>query len=194
MKALLFNPFSKYSDRTLILLGILFSLIGSILGYFFNARFDGVLDLHFVENVKVYVPFLDILINTLATTLFLFIVGKYINKKTRLIDILTLNLLAKFPVYILTLTNIGNCIYNISTRIIQFVNPAKINQLVISDIVVMLLFAMLSLLFLVWFVLLLFNGFKTATNAKETKHSLLFVFGLLAAEILSKSIIYLIQY
>jgi len=194
MKALFFNPFSKYSDRTLILLGMLFSLIGSILGYFFNTRFDGVLDLHFVENVKFYEPFLDIFINTFATTLFLFIVGKYINKKTRLIDILNLSLIAKLPIYLLTLTNIGNCIYSISSRIIQFVNPAKINQLLISDIVVMLLFAMLSLLFLVWFVLLLFNGFKTATNAKETKHSLLFIFGLLAAEILSKSIIYLIQY
>ena len=193
MKALFFNPFSKYSDRTLIFSGILFSLIGGILGYLFNARYDGVLDLHFVEKVKLYEPFLDIFINTFASTLFLFIVGKYINKKTRFIDILNLSLIAKLPIYLLTLTNIGNCIYTISSRIIQFVDPAKIDQLVISDIVIMLLFAMLSILFLVWFVVILFNGFKTATNAKETKHTLLFVFGLLAAEILSKSIIYLIQ-
>lgn len=192
MKELFFNPFSKFSDRVSIFLGILISLTGGILGYLLNARFDGILDLHFVENVKLYEPFLDILINTFSTTLFLFIVGKYINKKTRFIDILMVSLISKLPMYLLTLTNIGNGIYTITSRIVQFVNPAKIEQLAISDIVILLLFAMLSLLFLVWFVIMLFNGFKTATNAKETKHNLFFVFGLLAAEILSKSIIYLI--
>lgn len=194
MKSIFFNPFSKYSDRTLIFLGILFYLIGGALGSIFHARYDGIFDLHFVENVKLYEPFLDILINTFATTFFLFIVGKYINKKTRLIDVLNLSLIAKFPIYLLTLTNTNNCIYTITSRMIQLVNPGKIDQLVVSDIIIMLLFTMLSLLFLVWFVIILFNGFKTATNAKATKHTLLFVFALLAAEILSKAIIYLIQY
>ncbi len=54
MKILLFKPFEKYSEKTLLLLGVIFTLIGSFVAYVFNIRFDGVIDVHIVPNTLFY--------------------------------------------------------------------------------------------------------------------------------------------
>ncbi|TDE45997.1 hypothetical protein E0I26_04735 [Flavobacterium rhamnosiphilum] len=189
MKTLLFNPFEKYSDRTLIAFGLLFSLIGGYLGFVFNARFDGVIDLHFVEKVSVYQPLFDIAIDIFCSSILLFSVGKLINNKTRFIDILSVSMIARIPFYFLSFFNINNLMYNISKRILSMIAPEKIHNFVITDIPVLLVVSMTTILFLIWLIVLLYNGFKVATNAKETKHTLFFIGALIFAEILSKILI-----
>ena len=63
MKHILFNPFEKYPDRVLIPFGLFFSVVGIIFGYIFNARYDGIIDLHFVEKVNIYQPIFEICVN-----------------------------------------------------------------------------------------------------------------------------------
>ncbi|MFV5692389.1 hypothetical protein ACM55K_10240 [Flavobacterium sp. LT1R49] len=189
MRTLLFNPFEKYSERILIIVGLAFTVIGGYLGFVFNARFDGVIDLHFVEKVSLYQPILEIGINILSTTVLLFIVGKIINPKTRIIDIFLTSMIARIPYYIVTFFNSNNKAYTISQGILNLVKSNKTNILSSTDIFYLLLMSFAIIASLIWFIALLFNGFKTAVNAKETKHILLFIAAIVAAEIISKIII-----
>lgn len=189
MKALIFNPFEKISEKKLLLIGIASMLVGAALGYLFNARFDGVFDLHFEKNTSYFSALLDILISVATTCLLLLAVGKYTNSKTRLIDIFNACSIAKIPFYVLTLFNINNWIYYSSSKLVESLQHNLMKMPSLSEFVPVLLFSLLTILGLVLSVHLLFNGYKVATNAKGTKSIGLFVVALFLAEIFSKIII-----
>jgi len=190
MKTVLFNPFEKYAENKLLLFGLLITLIGSYLGYVFEGRFDGIVDLHFPGSA-LFEPLMDNIINITLLFLALFLLGKYINPKTRAVDILTPVMLARLPFYLLTFSNYGNYNADLGKKIlasIDFQNPQNVPDLHSSDMAIMLLLAGISILFLIWFVILLFNGFKVATNSRGIKNNLLFAGAIILAEILSKII------
>ena len=190
MKILLFKPFEKYSEKTLLLVGILFTLLGSFFGYVFNIRFDGVIDVHIVTNSLPYQALLDNLVNIFCLVLFLYISSKYINKKTRLIDIVNAALVARAPFYLLPFFNINGVIQKASDDVIQFANPELISQISSSNLCILIVFGIIAILFLVWYISLLFNGIKVASNAKGKTPIILFIISLLLAEILSKFLIF----
>lgn len=196
MKKLLLNPFEKFSETKLLLFGIAITLIGSYLGFVFNGRFDGAIDLHFSDEVTLPQPFIDNAINVFSISISLFFFGRIINKKTRFIDILIPSLVARLPFYFLPFTNINNFMVTFSNEIIGNLDIKNSVNFHIEtfDLIAILLFAIVSIGFLVWFVILLFNGFKIATNCKTPNHTLLFVFGIILAEILSKILIYFLNY
>ncbi len=183
----LFNPYIRFSERQLIITGILSLLIGSLLGYTFHARFDGVFDLHFVEKVALKQPFIDNVIVIGSLFLCLLAVGKYTNKKTRSIDILALSLISRIPTYLLVLVNANDFMYTVSNTILQQFQNGNLN-IVPADLTIIVVFTLLSIAELVWMITLLYNGFKVATNAKKLRSVVLFIVALIAAEILSKLI------
>jgi hypothetical protein len=190
MKILLFKPFEKYSEKTLLLVGILFTLLGSFFGYVFNIRFDGVIDVHIVTNSLPYQALLDNLVNIFCLVLFLYISSKYINKKTRGIDIINTALVARAPFYLMPFFNINGVIQKASDDVIQFANPELISQISSSNLCILIVFGIIAILFLVWYISLLFNGIKVASNAKGKTPIILFIISLLLAEILSKFLIF----
>jgi hypothetical protein len=190
MKILLFKPFEKYSEKTLLLVGILFTLLGSFFAYVFNTRFDGVIDVHIVTNSLPYQALLDNLVNIFCLVLFLYISSKYINKKTRLIDIINTALVARAPFYLMPFFNINGVIQKASDDVIQFANPELISQISSSNLCILIVFGIIAILFLVWYISLLFNGIKVASNAKGKTPIILFIISLLLAEILSKFLIF----
>jgi hypothetical protein len=189
MKDLIFNPFEKISDKKLLIIGIASILIGYILGYLFNARYDGVFDLHFEKNTSYFTALLDIMISVSITCLLLLAIGKYTNTKTRFIDIFNTCTIAKIPFYVLTLFNINNWIYHSSAKLVESLQHNLMKMPSLAEFVPVLLFSLLTILGLVLSVILLFNGYKVATNAKGTKSIGLFVVALFLAEIFSKIII-----
>lgn len=190
MKKLLLNPFEKYSELQLLVFGIILTITGSVLAFYCNARFDGVIDLHFSEGVTLWDPFIDNAINIVSLFIFLFILGLLINTKTRIIDIVTTILIARAPFYLLSLVNCTN----IMVRIQSNIDPANLYNITFSasELVILIIFSLVSILFLVWFVALLYNGFKTASNIKLTSHKVMFAIAILLAEILSKVILYIL--
>jgi hypothetical protein len=190
MKLLLFKPFEKYSEKTLLSVGVIFTLIGSFAAYTFNVRFDGVFDVHIISNTLFYQALLDNLVNIFCLIIFLYLSTKYINRKTRLIDILTTSMVARVPFYLLPFLNINGVIEKASEDIIQFANPELISQISSSNLLIIIVFGVITILFLVWYVSLLFNGFKVASNAKGKISIILFILSLLFAEILSKFLIF----
>ena len=185
----IYNPFEIFSENQLLIFGILFLVIGSFLGFLFNGRFDGVLDLHFVEFADFYEVLLDNLINTMVLTILLFLLGLFINPKTRIIDLLNTALIARIPFYILPFFNINNYMNRITDAMMDLVASNNLEAIAVTDTIFMAIFGILALATMVWFAILLWNGFKIATNAKGIKTIVLFIVIVLLAEIASKHLI-----
>jgi len=190
MKTILFRPFERYSEKTLVIVGVAFTLIGSLLGAVFQGRFDGVLDMHFVPSTSFYQVLIDNVINIFCLVLFLFLSAKYINNKTRLIDILTAAMVARIPYYFMVFGNINNTMSKASEEIMQLVNPEMIEQVGTSSLLLVIGFGLISIVFLIWYIALLYNGFKVASNAKGNTPIVLFILSILLAEVLSKVLIH----
>ena len=196
MKKVLFNPFEQFSERPLILFGISVTILLSMTGAFFNARFDGVIDLHFSTPTFFINTLTDNAINIVILSLALFTLGKYRNNKTRFVDVFTASLIARIPYYILPFFNWNNTVLVESEKLLkQFmtVQPGVAPQFETTNMLVLVLFAGFSLLFLAWFIYLLYQGYKVATNAKGGIEIILFGVTILIAEVFSKIIFYLIN-
>jgi len=186
---LLYNPFERFQERSLILVGIIALVIGAFLAFYFQARYDGVLDLHFGYSVKLWQAFADQAVNIICLLICLGVVAFYINKRTRIIDILAVCLFARLPYYVLSIFNVNGVMVKISEKILE--NPMAITtgNIAMSHLLLLLVFSGLSLLAIIWQLILLYNGIKVASNAKGTIYSILFVIAIVVAEILSKLLI-----
>lgn len=189
MIKLLFNPFEKYSEKTLVTFGIITTIIGILLGLVFNGIYDGILDMHPVKDISISEIIYSLFTNFLIIGIILFVLGKFINPKTRLIDVLSTILSAKIPLYLLTITNINGFNYNLGLEIQSKFIQNQMNNFSVLLLSKLILITILSLIVMVWTISLLYNGFKTATNLKSNKHILLFIISLIIAEVISKMVI-----
>lgn len=195
-KALL-DPFERYAEKTLLTAGFAAMLAGSLLAYLFNGRYDGVLDLHFFRQVEWIEPFADNIINTACLLLPLFIAGRIINGRTRVVDVLAAILIARIPYYILPVFNANNYLSNMTDRLLQQLGEkSAVPGLAAADldisflgVAVILIFALVSIVAMIWMIVILFRGFRTATNLKTNGHKVLFALAIIVAEMLSKIII-----
>lgn len=196
MKQLLFNPFEKFSERPLILFGIAATILLSMTSAYFNARFDGVLDLHFSSNAFFLNTLTDNALNVAVLSIALFTLGKIRNTKTRFVDIFSASLISRIPYYFLPFLNWNNIILIETEKVLQqFVTmqPSEIPELESGSLLLLAVFALISVVFLAWFIYLLYQGYKVATNAKGTFEVVLFAIALITAEIFSKIIFYLLN-
>lgn len=188
----LFNPFEKYSEKTLLIFGISATLLGSLVGYLMNARFDGIIDMHLVQGARFQNILLDNLINTLVLFILFFAFGKIINPKTRAIDMLNVSMICRIPMYLVVLGNIGGYLERATQSMLNGIdldNLQNIPQFEMLDLFVILIFSVVSIGFLVWMIVLLWKGFKTATNTKRTRDIIIFIMLFILAEVLSKYLI-----
>jgi len=121
---ILLNPFAHFAEIQLVAAGLLATAVGSFLGWQCNTRFDGVLDLHFVSQTTPWQPLLDNGINLLCLVIPLYLVGRSINSKTRLIDLVSTALVARIPYYVLPLTNTGGFMHLASMNLVEM--PQKV--------------------------------------------------------------------
>lgn len=182
------NPVKYFQDKKLLTLNLVIFCIGTFIAITFLARFDGVLDLHFLKQSRPIVTMTDNIINIVVLSLILFGVGKIINTKTRMIDCLNTVFYSRIPFYLLSLTNIGGFMSHFSD---QLLNSIHLNSLDLSteQYIYLAGIACISLFALALNLAILFNGFKVATNAKNMKQYLWFVFAIILAEIISSVIL-----
>lgn len=188
------NWFEIYSEKALLLAGTIFFIAGSLLGYVFNARYDGVFDVHFADRLTLYRPFLDNLINTFSLFTALYAAGRIINKNTRMVDILSTSLISRCVFYVIPVFNINGYLQRITETLLSGLESSRalanpLANVPVADIMVLFLFSILSIGLLVLFVVVAYRGFKTATNAKTVMHKVYFALAIVAAEVLSKIIL-----
>ena len=183
-----FNPFLKFSERYLLLIGILSVIAGSFIGMICSVTFDGVFSTHpsvrtFAESLK------ENVINVSVVFILLLILGKIINMKTRLIDILAISMIYRIPLYLsaffVKLPVLDRVIEKIEVHKDHLAN-LEFDPL---ELVLILGISSVLMIFLAYAVILLVNGFRTATNLKKWSYYIAFVIVLLAAEIISQTLI-----
>ena len=186
----LLKPFERYSENTLIPIGVVFMLVGSYFGSVCQAHFDGVLDLHFSnENVSFISSLLENTINVSVLSVCLFIVGRIVNNKTRIVDLLSTVLIARIPFYFGALFNIsGTYSFGDASDIQKTIDFAS------NHIGSLIMLTLSIILLIIWMIALLFNGYKVSTNAKGMKANALFVLAIIVSEILSKISFYYLKF
>lgn len=187
---LIFNPFSIFSEKQLAIAGILLTIIGSLIGFYCNGNYNGILDMQLEKIPNLKQPLLQNLINVTTVSILLFITGKSINKKTRIIDILNTALWYRFPLYLISLLSY---VLIPSTILNELIKHDKDNKIIesISNQAILLTFGLFVLLFAAYSIVLMTYGFKTSTNTKKWQHWVYFGFTILISEGVSKYFIHL---
>lgn len=196
MKKILFNPFEEFSERPLILFGIAATIVLSMTSAYFNARFDGIIDLHFSTPTFVVNTLTDNALNITILSLALFTLGKIRNNKTRFIDVFVASLISRIPYYFLPFFNWNNTILEESEKLVKHfltLQPGMVPSFEGIDLLKLVLFSIVSILLLAYFIYLLYRGYKVATNAKGATDVVLFCVTIIIAEIFSKIIFYFIN-
>lgn len=174
----IFNPFLKFSERQLITVGSLAFISLNIVCFLFGFKMDSLL--HF--NSGKQNSFWEILLQNSGVialfTLFLWGLGLVFNKKTRLIDIFNMILFTLIPTT-LTLLLMGIPYFNQTAEKIANASnhPDAVSKMTL-ELAIISLFTLFLLPLLVYTIVLLYNGFKTATNIKKWQQTALF-FGVL---------------
>ncbi len=184
----IFNPFIKIAGIQALSFGFLFIMIGALLGGFFNARFDGVLDLHFSSDAIQISPLLDQILIWLILVIIFYPLSLMLGTKPRFVDIAGTFALARFPYAIAPISNAGGWELKLAERLMEIDKQHPSWPLNAMESIIFAVLTIFSLVLIVWMVILYFNAWKTCTNLKGKKLIISFIVGLLVAEIASSYI------
>jgi hypothetical protein len=179
----------EYLDKKILIVSIIINLIGILLCFQFNMKFIGFLKLDFVSYISLLTAALQIVIIISSLAIVLFILGKIINSKTRFVDILNNCMVGIIPFFLLTVFNVNNFIYNDLEKLKSIILNQQLEKLQITSLPILLLFSLFTILILIWSIVILYQGFKTATNLKQTKNKVYFAIALLLADVISRVLI-----
>ncbi|MCL1665389.1 hypothetical protein [Elizabethkingia ursingii] len=172
----LFNPFEKYSGKVLFIYGITFLCINIYFQQLYGIKMQSIFNEK--ETLKAY-TFQSIIINTLVCNLVgiitLLILGKFINKNTRVIDIINTILISQIPyILVIPLTQLS-FIHNASNNVIKTVGKIPKQIPPFGDLIIIIFFGAFLLSTIIYCYILLFKGFKTACNMKKGLHIILYI-------------------
>lgn len=169
-----FNPFLKFDEKPLFVAGILSITIVFIISYFLGFQSDSLFHFRYINpKDSLFKVILSTLIVYAASIIILFVYGKIINKRTRLIDIITPVFIAQFPVILMIILTKIPFVSDAENKILASVekNDLEINPL---SLIIICLYSFLSLAIAAYGIAILYNGFKTATNMKKWQHIVIF--------------------
>lgn len=195
LKQYLFQPFELIAGWRSLLLGIIVLLLTGGLAYLANVRFDGVMDFHMAtEGETGFEVFLvEQLINWLSLSLVLLVFGLLFTKLFRVVDLLGTQALARVPMLLVALVSLvlpfGDVIQFIMHTVLGQGAPVSVSTV---DFILFGIFLFILLFMVIWMIYLMYHSFSVACNLSGPKAVILFIIGLLAAEALSKTLIYYI--
>lgn len=183
------NPFIRFSERQLLVVGIIFAIAGSIIASACGVTYDGIIDVHTYPGITFADSVKENLNSIIIVTFLLFALGKIINSKTRFIDILNSVLLFRIPFYISALLTCVPAMKTVEKEILKNMNSLDKMNIRPFDLMVLIVISIVLLALLIYAIILLSKGFKTAANAKKPTHYISFAIVLILAEIISKIIL-----
>lgn len=189
---MILNPFTIFSEKHLLILGVICAIAGSLLASLIGVSYDGLLDVHLRSEMTFQDSLKENSIIIILITLILFVFGKMINAKTRFIDILNSAVIFRIPFYLSALLTSIPIVKNVTEEVMKNINSLDKIDLQPSDLIGIVLMSILLLALLIYAIALLFQGFKTATNAKKTIHYVIFGIIILIVEITSKLVLSII--
>lgn len=169
----IFNPFERFDEKLLLFVGIIAVILSIVAGYCTDTSFTSIYRISSIENASFEIIALATLLSFLYAIIVLFILGKILNRKTRIIDIVNTVLISQLFLILLqfagkisSLKLAGKSVVNYET------NPS--GTFPFLDFLIMISMTIISITTLIYSVTLFYNGFKTATNIKKWQHIVLF--------------------
>ncbi len=189
----LFKPFRYIAGMRSLVAGLILLFILSLLGYYTHTFFDGVLDVHYgcLTAPNFYLTHvLCLFFSWISATFILYIAARIFSvSSVRLIDMAGTLALAKWPLIFLALCGFIPSVHFCFADS----DMESMMQLMQDNWVWMLLIGIVSILFSIWTIALMYNAFSVSGNLKGSKGIIVFVVGLLISEALSKMLIYLVS-
>lgn len=175
----IFNPFLKFDEKTLFIAGILSISIVFVTSYFLGFQTDSLFHFTILKDE-------DSLLKVVASTLIIYAIsililfglGKVINKRTRIIDIITPVFISQFPMIFLLFSMKIPFVMKAQQEIMNTVENQSQDFDPIS-LLIICIYSFVSLLISAYGITILYNGFKTATNLKKWQHIVIFAIILL---------------
>lgn len=185
---LLINPYERLAGYTSLWMGILIGLGSIVPAYFFNARFDGVLDLHFVSHVTWYKIIVDQLVNMFCLMVVFSIAGLLVKGNSfRVIDVCGTVVFSRFPMILAPFLNATGGFIVLQNSMIKQTGLAGLDTM---NVVFLVVSTIVLLFLVVWYVTLLYHAYKVSTNVKGWQAIVSFIVAILVAEVFSKVLIY----
>ncbi|WP_106916546.1 YIP1 family protein [Chryseobacterium aurantiacum] len=169
----IFNPFEKFDEKLLLCIGILTVIISIGIGYWTESSFSSIYRINNLENPSLKMITASTLISFSAAIVVLFILGKCLNKKTRIIDIVNTVLISQLFLIILQLSKKIPYIKTAGKNIVQYQSNTS-GTFPFLDFVITISMTIIAITILIYSFTLYYNGFKTATNIKKWQHIVLF--------------------
>ncbi|MDM1096493.1 hypothetical protein HXZ81_07510 [Myroides odoratimimus] len=189
-KNYILKPFESIQDKTLLAIGVLTGVVISCLQLLTHMRSIAILKQVTLKSAPTLVQTLsDFAITTIVMTLALFVFGKIINKKTRLIDILNTVLIARICLDISVIFDINGYLSDFSLQLIDNIaNPEILFKSNPQGFVYFIITSFASILCLVGFGYYIYQGFKLATHLKKKYMIIVFVLIILLVDTLTRLI------
>lgn len=186
---LLSNPFEDIPERKLLLFGVGSFVFGTGSAFLLGGSYPGIMS--FKSNSATLLQLISQnVINTLLLSIVLFLLGKFLNPKTRFQDMLITVMIARTALYAMALLNTKKWLNPISEHIAQNVANTQ-SGLQVSKMDLFLLFVgvLMILLLVIYFFYLIIKGFRIAVNSKSPYHGILVFVVMFVLEALSSTFI-----
>lgn len=183
----LFNPFIRIAGTKSLMAGLVAIGAGGLAAAAAGIRFDGLLDMHFVRSVPVWLPILEGLLNWMTISLLIFLIAQFFGggRGVRLVDIAGTQALARAPLVlaatVCTLPSIRNSLAELPPAFQNFGSAAVGTGVLIAGLVM--------LAGIVWTVVLMWSAFSVSCNLKGGRSIALFVGAVVAGELATKFLI-----
>ena len=190
----LLNPFAYFEDKALLIIGISAHLIFTYIAKLTNSNFPDFLS---IKKGLIDFTFWDLLYqntrNIAIAILFLFILGKIINKRTRFIDIVNVVLISRIAYYIVFITDFIPIVNNKLNKVTDNIQSNNLSVLQESStMLVILIVAFIAIFFICVMFYYLYIGFRTVTNLKTIQQTFAFIATILFIIIISSVLTLLI--
>ncbi|MFC1611065.1 DUF3887 domain-containing protein [Myxococcota bacterium] len=180
----LLNPFERLSGRMAMLVAIGVAAAGVLLATVGGVRFDGAFDVHGSgQSVPILLALLDQLVAWPLLALCLFGASLVAVRQGRFVDFL-----AAVGVGRAVLVALG------LVTVVLVPDPAALMDRVLTNSLdpVLILVGMAAIPFVVWFFVWLVMGFSTASGMRGGRLVVSFIVAVVAAEVISKTVLYLV--
>ncbi len=201
MKVWLFKPFERIAGGPALLAGLVIIAITATLAWQAGLHTDGVLDLHFGPSAAWWTLLLQGLINWLCLAVLLLAMGRWLSRgRFRSLDLFATQALARWPMLLgvawlsipfvaeQTETRTKALMEAIPDDPSQVMAPAEY----LLDAMWLTVLALPALVILAWMIWLMYHGYSLVTNLRGQRAVFSFVGALVAAEVLSKVLIWLL--
>ncbi|AZB08172.1 hypothetical protein EG344_04520 [Chryseobacterium sp. G0162] len=169
----IFNPFERFDEKLLLLVGILAIALSIVAGYWTGTTFTSIYRISSVENASFQTIVISTLLSFIAAIAVLFILGKILNSKTRIIDIVNTVLISQLVLILFQCIGKISSIRLAGKNIIKYQSDPS-GAFPFLDFMIMICMTVFSITTLIYSITLFYNGFKTATNIKKWQHIVLF--------------------